>query len=452
MLESKDFTHGGLYSSLIKLALPIMGTSFMQMAYSFTDMAYLGRLGTDEVASVGVCSVFVWIASSASLMGKVGAEVLLGQSIGRKESKAEQAILCGNNLSLSLLLGLLIAFSYFFFSSRLVGIYDLVSTNHSRACSYLEIVSLGLPAVFVTASFFGIYNAIGHSKIPFRLLGIGLLVNMLLDPLFIFAFDLGVEGSACATLLSELVVLVLFLWRAYGRDRLFGGLRWFHHLRLSELSRIFSSGGPVAALNILFAFVSVYLGRLASQAGGAIGVATLTTGGQIEALTWNTAQGITTALSTIVAQNYTAGLRERVFAVFRAALSMTIVVGALGTIVFVLWGESLFALIVPDANTALSGGVYLKISGYSQVFMMTEITAQGLLYGLGRSYAPAAISILGNYLRIPLAIFLIDAMLLGLSGIWWAITISTILKGIMAIMYVLLLRNKILYNTYERKR
>lgn len=166
----------------------------------------------------------------------------------------------------------------------------------------------------------------------------------------------------------------------------------------------------------------------------------------MEAITWNTSQGVTTALSATVAQNYGSKKIKRTFIAYSEAVRLTLVFGLIGTILFVFWGEELFSLIVPDMETYIAGGEYLRINGYSQLFMMAEITSQGFLYGIGRSMPPAIISIVGNYIRIPLAIFLVS-LGWGLAAIWWAISITSILKGIVALGYYFYVKRK-MYKEY----
>ena len=265
---------------------------------------------------------------------------------------------------------------------------------------------------------------------------------MILDPLLIFGVNLGVKGAAWATVLSQWIVMIAFALRLRLKDRLLSNFPLFpNRVAWSEVKQIFRIGIPPALLNVFFALVTIYMGRLVSTVGGHVGIAVLTTGGQLEALTWNTAQGVTTALSTIVAQNYAAKKYERVWATFRVALSFTMGLGFLGMLYFIFFGESLFRLIVPDMETFKEGATYLRISGYSQVFMMIEITIQGLLYGLGKSHLPAGVSIFGNILRIPTAIAFI-ALGLGLSSIWWAISLSSILKGLVAVIIIVYLYSK----------
>ena len=87
-----------------------------------------------------------------------------------------------------------------------------------------------------------------------------------------------------------------------------------------------------------------------------------------------------------------------------------------------------FLFFVPEQAAYEAGGVFLRIDGYSQLFMMLEITMQGVFYGIGRTIPPAIISIVCNYMRIPLAILFVQ-MGMGVEGIWWAVCVTTVAKG-----------------------
>ncbi len=432
MLNVRDLTTGSLTRHLYQLALPIMGTSFVQMAYSFTDMAWLGRLSSQSVAAVGIVSVFLWIAQSLTLFTKVGGEITIGQSIGRG-APAEARHYAQHTTTLSILLGTILALAYAFFAPDLTGLYRLEETTRGLAHEYMYIALLGIPATFLSMTLFGIYNAVGNSRIPFLILSLGLISNIILDPLLIHGVGWGVSGAAWATVISQYLVLGVFIIRLKRYDRLLNAFPLLGRLHWHYSQRIAYIGLPASGLSVCFAFITLYMGRLASATGGHVAVATLTTGGQIEALTYNTAQGVTTALGTIVAQNYAAGILSRVRQAYRLALGFTTAVGIAGMTLFVLAGEWIFSIIVPDPETYTVGGIYMRISGYTQIFMMLELTTQGLFNGLGRSYIPAIISISGNLIRIPLAVYLVSTGL-GLDGIWWAISLSAGLKGIISVL------------------
>ena len=270
-----------------------------------------------------------------------------------------------------------------------------------------------------------------------------MVLNILLDPLFIFGFGLGTNGAAYATWISQAAVFGIFIYQLRCRDALLGRFSFFTRLKKKYTHRILKLGLPVATLNTLFAFVNMFLCRTASEQGGHIGLMTFTTGGQIEAITWNTSQGFSTALSAFIAQNYAAGRTDRVIKSWHMTLLMTSIFGTLCTLLFVFFGNEIFALFVPEQAAYEAGGVFLRIDGYSQLFMMLEITTQGVFYGIGRTIPPAIISITCNYMRIPLAILFVR-MGMGVEGIWWAVCVTTVAKGLILAGWFALIKRKVL--------
>ena len=192
---AKNLTEGPIQRQLFNLALPIMGTSFIQMAYSLTDMAWVGHLSSKDVAAIGAVGILTWMANSISLLNKVGAEVSVGQKIGARDEEGARAY-SSHNITIALLLSLLLGGIMFTFSSSIVGIYKMEYSITLKAIQYLQIVASAFPFIFLSAAFTGIHNAAGQSKIPFYINGCGLIINMLLDPLLIFGFDYGVRGAA----------------------------------------------------------------------------------------------------------------------------------------------------------------------------------------------------------------------------------------------------------------
>ena len=187
----------------------------------------------------------------------------------------------------------------------------------------------------------------------------------------------------------------------------------------------------------------MFLGRTASTVGGHIGLMAMTTSGQIEAITWNTSQGFSTALSAFVAQNYAARRINRVMKALKSTLLMTFVFGIICSCLFIFYGNQIFSIFVPEREAYEAGGLALRIDGYSQLFMMLEITLQGVFYGIGRTIPPAIISISCNYLRIPMALLFVSFGW-GLEGIWWTICLTSILKGIIILVWFLAIKKKTL--------
>lgn len=438
----KNLTEGPILKQLFALAMPIMATSFIQMAYSLTDMAWVGRLGSEAIAAVGSVGLLTWMTTSLALLNKVGSEVTVGQSIGMKDEEAARNF-ATHNLTLSLVISLIWASILFVFSVPIINFYELKSHIAHNAVNYLRIVSTAFPFVFMSAAATGIFNASGRSKIPFTINGIGLLTNMVLDPLFIFVFDWKTDGAAWATWIAQAFVFSLFVYQLKIKQILWDKFRFFGKFKRLFTIRIIKIGLPVASLNVLFAFVNMFLGRTASSVGGHLGLMAMTTSGQIEAITWNTSQGFSTALSAFVAQNFAAKKIERVMKALKSTIFMTLIFGTICTFLFVFYGNQIFAIFVPEKEAYEAGGLALRIDGYSQLFMMLEITLQGVFYGIGRTVPPAIISISYNYLRIPMALLFVSFGW-GLAGIWWTICLTSILKGIIILIWFLAIKKKTL--------
>lgn len=441
MQSVKNLTEGSIRKQLFNLAIPIMGTSFVQMAYSLTDMAWVGRIGSEAVAAIGAVGILTWMLQSFSLLNKVGAEVTVGQSIGsgnQQEAKAYAA----HNLTLALIFSLMWGVIFFSLAIPIVSLYKLSPEISAKAVEYLRIVSTAFPFVFLASAFTGVHNAAGLSKIPFYISGAGLVLNMLLDPLFILLFGWGTAGAAYATWLSQCMVILLFVYQLKARNKLWDDFHFFVPLKWKYTLKVVRIGIPVALLNSFFAVINMLMGRTASTYGGHYGLVALTTGGQIEAIAWNTSQGFSTALSAFTAQNYAARKRNRVEAAYRTTLMMTSIFGVFCTFLYVFYGNEIFSIVVPEREAYMAGGLFLRIDGYSMMFLMLEITMQGLFYGIGRTVPPAVTSIVFNTLRLPLAM-LLGAIGLGIEGVWWAICISSILKGIVSFIWFRTLSKKI---------
>ena len=438
----KNLTEGPILRQLFMLAMPIMATSFIQMAYSLTDMAWVGRLGSEAIAAVGSVGLLTWMTTSLALLNKVGSEVSVGQAIGMKDETAAKCF-ATHNITLSLIVSAIWAFVLFTFAPFIIRFYELEVHIATYAINYLRIVSTAFPFVFMSAAFTGIFNAGGRSKIPFTINGIGLVANMILDPLFIFVFDWKTDGAALATWLAQACVFGLFVYQLKFKKILWEDFRFLGKLKSIYTKKIIKIGLPVATLNTLFAFVNMFLGRTASTVGGHIGLMAMTTSGQIEAITWNTSQGFSTALSAFVAQNYAARKISRVMKALKSTLYMTLVFGTLCSLLFIFYGNNVFAIFVPEKEAYEAGGLALRIDGYSQLFMMLEIVIQGVFYGMGRTIPPAIISISCNYLRIPMAMLFVSFGW-GLPGIWWTICITSIIKGIIILIWFLTIKKKTL--------
>lgn len=147
MKGTKNLTQGPILKQLFTLAMPIMATSFIQMAYSLTDMAWVGRIGSEAIAAVGSVGILTWMSTSISLLNKVGSEVSVGQAIGAQNEQAARAF-ASHNLTLSLLISLSWGALLFIFATPIISIYELEPHIAKMAVEYLRIIATAFPFVF----------------------------------------------------------------------------------------------------------------------------------------------------------------------------------------------------------------------------------------------------------------------------------------------------------------
>lgn len=421
-----------------------MATSFIQMAYNLIDLAWVGRLGSESVAAVGAMGMLIWMIHAIALFSKISAEVAIGQSIGIKRFD-KAAIYASHTTTIAIILGALFFVIFLAQPHLFVSFFKLSPSISLEATNYLRIISFSIPMVFMILNFSGIYVGSGRSDIPFYYNAVGLILNILIDPLLIFGLGpipaLGSSGAAAATTFSQFVVLVLFIWHLKRRGGVFGNFPFLTPLKASYTRNIVKLGFPVAAMNVFFSLINMNLVRIASIYGGHLGVTSQTTGGQIEGLTWNTTEGFATALGSYVAQNYSAKKFDRTKRAYTFTLKLLLSLGVVLSAAFIFYGAEIFSIFIPERDAYMAGGDYLLILGISQLFMMLELTTQGMFNGIGRTAPPAIISMTFNAIRIPFAMLLASQM--GVNGVWWAISITTLFKGTILTIWYQVVQKKI---------
>lgn len=435
-LMDNKLTEGKILTSLIKLTIPIMGTSFVQMAYNMTDMIYIGRIGSSAVAAVGTAGFFTWFAMAFILISRVGAEIGVSQAIGRDDIKSAKKY-AKNTLILNVILGVIYAVFLILFRNQLIGFFKLESkTVVDMAVEYLVIIALGINFYFINPVFTGIYNGRGDSKTPFRFNVIGLIINIILDPVLIFGLGpipaMGVKGAAIATVFAQVVVTILFILSAKKLD-LTRGIS-FKDFDRDYIRGIFKYGLPVALQNGLFCIFAMIIARIIAG-WGEVPVAVQKVGSQIESISWMTAGGFQTAISTFIGQNYGAKKWDRITKGYKLGMISVGVLGVFATLLLIFGAAPIFSFFIPEEGTLSYGVDYLRILGVSQLFMCIEIATAGAFNGMGKTMPPSLVSTVFTGLRIPMALILSSPNILGLNGIWWSISITSIIKGMVLFIW-----------------
>ncbi|WP_097026857.1 MATE family efflux transporter [Clostridium peptidivorans] len=448
-MENKlNLTEGNILNILIKLSLPIMGTSFIQMSCNLINMIYLGRLSSSSVAAVGTAGFFTWLATGIIFIPRAGAEIGVSQSMGRGKVQDVKEYV-KNTLQLDIILGIIYALILIVFRKQLIGFFNLGDKNIIHmAETYLVVISLGMSFYFINPVFTGIFNGYGDSKTPFKINTIGLLINIVVDPLIIFGIGpfpkLGVAGAAIGTIIGQFVVTIIFLYNIFKKTDLFNEVNIFNKPNLKILKKIFHFGLPVALQNIMFCIFAMIIARIVASFGD-VAIAVQKVGSQIEALSWMTAEGFATAMGAYIGQNFGAKKWDRINKGYVTAMIGISAIGIATSLLLIVGGRALFSVFIPEVDVIPYGADYLKILGFSQLLMCYEITTAGAFNGLGKTIPPAVVGIVFTALRIPGAIWLSKPNMLGLNGIWWSISISSMLKGVVLtsyFLYILAKQNK----------
>lgn len=428
-----NLTKGPILKTLTKLAIPIMASSFLGTLYNITDMAWIGLLGSKAVAGVGVGGMFTWLSQGLAAMARMGGQVQVAQCIGRGERDRAHGF-AQAAVQLATLMGMAYAVISLLFTRQMVAFFQLTDPEaQTAALAYTKIACGLIIFSFLTLTMTGLYTAQGDSKTPFLANLIGLVTNMILDPVLILGPGpfpkLGVVGAAIATVTAQAIVMTIMILGVFiqKKENVLKGISLTAKIPKEYLSGICRIGIPTAIQGMAYCAISMVLTRMVS-AYGAEAVATQRVGGQIESISWNTADGFAAALNAFIAQNYGAGKMDRVRKGYRASLWTVGIWGLLISFVFICFPQAIADIFFHEPKAVATAVGYLVIIGFSEAFMCVELTTVGALSGLGRTRLCSIISITFTSARIPLAIIL--GGLIGLNGIWWALSITSIIKGI----------------------
>ena len=434
-MEKKiNLLEGPIFSSLMKLALPIMGTSLIQMAYNLTDMIWIGRIGANAVAAVGSAGMYMWLSNGISTLAKMGGQVRVGQSIG-SQNKKDAAQYASATIQLGIIFGVIYGMITLLFHSQMIGFFHLTSPDVIKDAEIYLIITCGFVVInFVNQIFTSLMTAIGNSHHPFVATAIGLVINIVLDPLLIFGLHMGVMGAAIATVIAQAIVLILMLYYAKKDKILFDEMRVMQKNTSSIFMKIIKIGFPTGIQSMCFTFISMVIARFIAGYGD-VAIAVQKVGSQIESISWMSAEGFGNALNAFVAQNYGAENIERVKKGTFSALKTCMIWGVFTTLVLLIFPQFIFQIFISEKDVIPLGIDYLQILAFSQLFMCIESTLAGALNGLGKTFIPSSVSIVLTVAIIPL-VMILSTTFLALNGIWWSISISSIAKGVViAICY-----------------
>ncbi|MDR0645374.1 MAG: MATE family efflux transporter [Treponema sp.] len=425
-----NLTEGGILKKIFLVAVPVIGTQLMQMAYNLTDMFWLARVGSSAVAASGAAGMYMWLAMGFLLVGRMGGEIGVAQNLGKGDIAAARDF-SRNALVINLVLGVCYGLALVFGADALARFFPVGDEKVLAAAAlYLRVIGIGILPMFFTAVISGTFTASGNSRAPFIINGAGLLCNMILDPVCIFLFGMGILGAALATVVSQILVCVLMLIAVTRfRNRPFETYSFRFRPDYGKIKAMLKWSVPIGLESLLFCFLTMLCSRMEARFGVAA-MAAGKIGSQIESLTWLVGGGFGSALVSFIGQNYGAGKMDRIRRGVKLSLALMGAWGALVTIFFLIAGKQVFFIFLPDPEIAELGKRYLWILAACHIPMNLEAVWAGDFKGRGITVPPSVASIVSNSLKPVLAWFL-SRTALGLYGVWAGISAGDTLRGIL---------------------
>lgn len=423
-----DLTEGPVLAMLTRLALPILGTSFLQMAYNLTDIFWLGRLSAESMAGAGIGGFVLWILSSVGGLTRSAAIIQSSQGKGSKDEAGMRQTAC-LALFWTLVLGVVASVSLTLAPGRIVGLFHLQeSAAVLEGVSFIRVCGAGSVFLLLFPMMSALCIGWGDSRTPFWVSLFTVALNIVLDPLFIFTFGMKAAGAALATIIANALGTLILLWNFATTFQDF--TRFSHYLNQSR--RFLTLGLPQCAEGVIYASFSMMVGTLLGAFGPSV-LAANSLGAQVESLTWMVAIGLSSAATSFCGQNWGGKQHERIRKGYFSVLTLAIAYASAIGLAFTLFPDGLARIFSNQPEIIAKSREYFTILALSQPFMAVELTIAGCFRGIQRPGLPSVISILVTMARLPLASLLLRAGY-GYQAVWWVISGTSILKGIIIAM------------------
>ncbi len=441
-----DLTRGSVSRGLFHLALPLMGAMFLETAFNLVNALWVGRTGTQSLAAVNLASFPVWMLFAVAGIVTTGTNALVAQQLGAARQRPAALEEARQTASLGIMAAVFVGGLQA--AVMLVWGRDLVRAmagSHPGAeplvdlgYAYLAFVFLFAPVHCANEAISAVLRAYGDTRTPMLVFALGFALNFLLDPLLILGWGpfprLDVLGAAIATNVSFWVVLATYIV-LLARRRLVYALPELRPARMdwALLARIVAIGLPPSVASVVFSAVFMLLapvvGHFGPEALAALGI-----GHRIEGTSYLVCYGFSLACVTMVGQNVGAGQEDRAEQAAWSATGMVAGFTALVSLVFWLAPSPLVGAFTDDPEVRRVGVEYLRIIAMSQIFMGVAVVLDGAFAGAGRTLPPMLVSVPATLVRVPAAHLAVFRGGLGLSAVWWVISLLTVVRGMVVVV------------------
>ena len=435
--EKNDFTVGDMRGSILRIAVPMIMAQLVNVLYNIVDRVYLGHMEGDgrlALTGVGVAFPLITIINAfANLCGSGGAPLCSIERGRGNLKKAEETM--GNSLVLLLLLGVVLTAAGYLFKTPLLYLFGASDQTIAYADGYLQIYLAGNIFVMLGLGMNPFIQSQGFAKTGMLTVVIGALLNLILDPVFIYGFGWGVEGAALATILSQMVSAVWVLAFLCGKKAIL-------KLRLSALrprtelmKQILFLGLSGLTQSVTNSLVQSLCNATLQFWGGEVYVAVMTVINSVREVISMPVTGITNGAQPVLGFNYGAGEPQRV----RQGIRFTFVVTMVYSVVvwlLTLLIPGVFIRIFNDSPALLQDGVpAFRVYFATFAFMSFQFIGQSIFVALGRSKNAVFFSLLRKaFIVAPLTLILPHLWGLGVYGVFLAEPISNVLGGLACIL------------------
>lgn len=431
------------FNGLIKLSIPILIGMIIHSLYHAIDMFFISLVSSKSIASLGFNMPIVFLIYGVIFGLGTGVTSLIAKYIGKKNNKEAKNI-AEHALVLSFIVGLLSMFLFIIYGEKVLILINTPTEILTEAFDYLKIIAIGFIFVSLSTIFRAIYSGEGDSLTPMVILGTGTVLNIILDPIFIIYLKLGVKGAATATVISEAVVILVFIYVRFIKGNSYLKLKIKHFkFKLSILKDIFIIGIPSSlAMTIMSFGLAIY--NFIIVKFGTFAVAGFQIVHQIEQFYFMPIMSVATATTTIIGMFYGVGRIDLIRKIIKISLSINVIWSLFAIIFF-----NIFALNIYNIFTNVEEVLSVSMSYISVIVFIYPVIAIGftsgrIMLGLGTSI-PMLIT---TALRIaiiaaPLGYFFTHTLDKPLYWMWYSIIIASTTSALISISWLKLRFNYI---------
>lgn len=427
-----DFSEGKVWKNIIFQAIPLTLAQLVQLLYNVVDRIYIGHLpGADNMALTGVGLTFpviTLIAAFTNLFGTGGTPLF---SIARGEGNVEKAEkIMGNVFSLLIRASLLIFLFCFLFRRPILFLFGASEASYTYADKYLQIYLFGTMFSMIATGMNGFINAQGYPKIGMLTTVIGAVLNLLLDPLFIFVFHMGVSGAALATVISQMVSAIWVFRFLTGKKAILRIKKENMKLDGRLVRNIMSLGTSGFIVQFTNALVQIVCNVTLQSHGGDLYVGIMTVLNSVRELLSLPVMGITSGCQPILGYNYGAKKMSRV----KEGIRFTALIGVgytlLAWVLVMRFPQFLFAVFTDDVTMVETGNAALQMYFFGFCFMAFQFTGQCTFQSLGYAKRSIFFSLFRKAIIVVPLTLLLPILGFGVNGVFLAEPVSNLIGGL----------------------